>query len=223
MNAPYVAPRLQRSLSAAYSVLRCVLLPIDDLHPADRLAARCVDPVVAVERAARGRRFHLPLQRAHADAAGADRRQSRGPGRRRRAATTSASIRFVLTLPLPVSAPPQRPDFLIAKPLWPTTAMRPPDGETAVRGHHRSPTAQPVADLDGRDVARRRAGAAAGNAVHALRIRTAISCSAFRCSRARPGAPCRSASAYPAARFPFRLRRCRSLLGQTQIITFQRT
>src|SRR6185436_20107301 len=55
---------------------------------------------------------------------------------------------IVLSLPLPVSEPPQRPDFLIAKPLWPTVAMRPPDGETAVRGHIDSPTAQPVADLD---------------------------------------------------------------------------
>jgi hypothetical protein len=52
-----------------------------------------------------------------------------------------------LVLPLPLSAPPKRSDFLIPKPLWPTTVVRPPDGETAVRGFIRSGTAQPVADL----------------------------------------------------------------------------
>jgi hypothetical protein len=54
---------------------------------------------------------------------------------------------MTLTLPLPVSVPPKPSDFLIAKPLWPTPAFRPPAGETAVRGTLSSPTAQPVADL----------------------------------------------------------------------------
>jgi hypothetical protein len=55
---------------------------------------------------------------------------------------------IVLSLPLLVPSPPQSSNFLFAKPLWPTTALRPPDGETAVRGHISSPTAQPVADLE---------------------------------------------------------------------------
>jgi hypothetical protein len=54
---------------------------------------------------------------------------------------------ILLTLPLPLSTPPVRGDFLIPTPLWPTVAYRPPSGETAVRGAVRSPTAQPVAGL----------------------------------------------------------------------------
>jgi hypothetical protein len=54
---------------------------------------------------------------------------------------------ILLTLPLPLSVPPQRADFLIPRPLWPTTAVRPPDQETAIRGRISSNTAQPVADL----------------------------------------------------------------------------
>jgi hypothetical protein len=53
---------------------------------------------------------------------------------------------ILLTLPLPLSSPPQSADFLIAKPLWPTLKVRPPAGETAVRGSLASATL-PVADL----------------------------------------------------------------------------
>jgi len=52
-----------------------------------------------------------------------------------------------LTLPLPVSTPPLRSDFLIPKPLWPAVSFRPPEGETAIRGQLKSPTSQPVADI----------------------------------------------------------------------------
>jgi hypothetical protein len=52
-----------------------------------------------------------------------------------------------VSLPLPVAAPPTRDDFLIPTPLWPTTACRPPAGETALRGSIVSPTAQPVGGL----------------------------------------------------------------------------
>ena len=54
---------------------------------------------------------------------------------------------ILLTLPLPISTPPQRSDFLIPKPLWPAFSFRPPAGETAVRGQIQSPSAQPVAGL----------------------------------------------------------------------------
>jgi hypothetical protein len=54
---------------------------------------------------------------------------------------------ILLTLPLPRSVPVVASDFLIARPLWPTVALRPPAGETAVHGHIHSPTAQPVAGL----------------------------------------------------------------------------
>lgn len=39
-----------------------------------------------------------------------------------------------LDLPLPLSTPPRSDDFLLCRALWPTTAFRPPPGETAVRG-----------------------------------------------------------------------------------------
>ncbi len=54
---------------------------------------------------------------------------------------------IVLALPLALSSPPVRADFLIELPLWPASSMRPPPGETAVRGHVRSASAQPVAGL----------------------------------------------------------------------------
>jgi hypothetical protein len=41
---------------------------------------------------------------------------------------------FQVTLPLAVSSPPKASDFLQEKPLWPAESMRPPVGETAVRG-----------------------------------------------------------------------------------------
>jgi hypothetical protein len=52
-----------------------------------------------------------------------------------------------VTLPLPLSSPPTRADFLLPTPLWPTVAVRPPAGETAVRGFITSPTSQSVANL----------------------------------------------------------------------------
>jgi hypothetical protein len=54
---------------------------------------------------------------------------------------------ILLTLPLPVSAPPKASDFLSHRPLWPTVGFRPPAGETAVRGYITSPAAQPVTSL----------------------------------------------------------------------------
>jgi hypothetical protein len=50
-------------------------------------------------------------------------------------------------LPVTISSPPARADFMNAVPLWPTTAVRLAIGETAVRGVLASLTAQPVADL----------------------------------------------------------------------------
>jgi hypothetical protein len=54
---------------------------------------------------------------------------------------------ILLTLPLPVATPPTRANYLITRPLWPTPVVRPPIGETAVRGHLRSASALPVANL----------------------------------------------------------------------------
>ena len=54
---------------------------------------------------------------------------------------------ILLSLPLPLSAPPLRSDVLIPLPLWPTPALRPPPNETSVRGQVRSATAQPVGGL----------------------------------------------------------------------------
>ncbi|HWF06817.1 MAG TPA: hypothetical protein VG297_00055 [Bryobacteraceae bacterium] len=52
-----------------------------------------------------------------------------------------------LTLPRTLSVPVQRSDFLIPTPLWPTVAVRPPVGETAVRGQIQSAAALPVSGL----------------------------------------------------------------------------
>jgi hypothetical protein len=54
---------------------------------------------------------------------------------------------ILVTLPRPLSAPVQRADFLVNQLLWPTTALRPPPGETAINGSIRSATAQPVDNL----------------------------------------------------------------------------
>ncbi len=54
---------------------------------------------------------------------------------------------ILLTLPLALSAPPVAADFRRDLPLWPTPSLRPPAGETAVRGRVVSPTAQPVVGL----------------------------------------------------------------------------
>lgn len=56
-------------------------------------------------------------------------------------------VPILLTLPLPVSTPPVAADFRQDLPLWPTASLRPPAGETAVRGRIFSPTAQPVENL----------------------------------------------------------------------------
>jgi hypothetical protein len=54
---------------------------------------------------------------------------------------------ILLSLPLAVATPPRRSDYLIVRPLWPTVALRPPAGETAVRGILRSVSAQPVSGI----------------------------------------------------------------------------
>jgi hypothetical protein len=56
-------------------------------------------------------------------------------------------IAVTLPLPIPPNTPPTRADYLIPTPLWPTVALRPPDGETAVRGSIFTSTAQSVAGL----------------------------------------------------------------------------
>ena len=50
-------------------------------------------------------------------------------------------------LPVTISSPPVRLDFLTPVPLWPTTRFRPPLGETAVWGMLGTNTPQPVADI----------------------------------------------------------------------------
>jgi hypothetical protein len=54
---------------------------------------------------------------------------------------------ILLTLPLPIPTPPKRTDFLLPTRLWPTVALRPPDGETAVRGRIVGGPTLPVDDI----------------------------------------------------------------------------
>lgn len=146
MSAPYVAPRLRRTLSVVYRFYDAFFFPIDDHTP----------PVTS------------PLD-VSIPSFGWSALRSDGDGSYRFSALTltqpapsgiNLAVKveapggeyvnyepILLTLPVPLSTPPKRADFLLMKPLWPTTALRPLDGETAVRGHIRSSTAQPVANL----------------------------------------------------------------------------
>jgi hypothetical protein len=146
MSAPIVAPLLQRTLSAALRFYDVFHYPIDDSTP----------PVASPLDVS------IPSLQWHAWRIGADLTYRFSALTTTRPAPNGANLAvqvtalngdyvsfepILLTLPLPLSAPPRRTDFLIAQPLWPTTALRPLDGETGVRGLIRSSTAQPVADL----------------------------------------------------------------------------
>ena len=146
MNAPYSALLLQRTLAAAYQFHDIFFEPLDDRSP----------PV-------------LSLLDVSIPSLGWSAFRAEGDATYRFSALTVAAPApsgtnlavqvmaprgdyvnlepILLTLPRALSSPPKRSDFLITKPLWPTTALRPPDGETAVRGQIRSGTSATVSDI----------------------------------------------------------------------------
>lgn len=146
MNAPYVAPLLQRTLSAVYRFYDAFFYPIDDRTPPVTSPLDVSIPSFSWSalRAADDFTYRFSALTLTQPAPS-------GPNLAVQVVAPGGDyVSFepiVLALPLPLSTPPKRADFLISKPLWPTTAVRPPDGETAVRGYLRSNTAQPVADL----------------------------------------------------------------------------
>jgi hypothetical protein len=145
VSAPDVAPRLQRSLAAAYW-FHDVFYPLDAFTPPIGVPLDVSIPSLnwSALRAESDFTYRFSVLTLTQPApTGALTVQVTAPG-----GEYVSFDSIVLTLPLLVSSPPQRSDFLVAKPLWPTAALRPPDGETAVRGHIVSPTAQPVADLE---------------------------------------------------------------------------
>jgi hypothetical protein len=146
MATPASAPLLRRTLAVVYRFYDAFLFPINDRTPA---IASKLDVTIPRFRWSAFRaendltyRFSC-LTLTHAAVSGLNLPVE----------VTSEDGDYVnfepiqVSLPLPVSTPPLRSDFLIAKPLWPASGLRPPIGETTIRGSISSPTAQPVGGI----------------------------------------------------------------------------
>lgn len=146
MTTTFVAPRLRRALSAVFRFYDAFLFPLDDTTPPIASPLEVTIPAfgwtaLRVERDATYR-FSASTLREPAPSGVNLEVQVRAIN-----GDYMSLDPILLTLPLPVSTPVQRADFLIRQPLWPTITARPPGTETAVRGQIRSATAQPVAGL----------------------------------------------------------------------------
>jgi hypothetical protein len=146
MIPSFVEPALQRTLSAVYRFYDAFLFPIADTTPPVSSPLDVSIPslewiALRVDTDATYRFSALTLKRPAPTGINLP-VQVLAPG-----GDYVSFVPILLTLPVPVSIPPKHTDFLIPTPLWPTTIVRPPDGETAVRGVITSPTAQPVAGL----------------------------------------------------------------------------
>jgi hypothetical protein len=146
VNAPLVAPLLQRTLCAVYRFYDAFFYPISDLTPPVTSPLSVSIPSLNWSALPSDDdftyRFSAPTLTQVAPS-----------GANLAVQVTSANGDYVsfepiaLTLPLPLSTPPQRSDFLIQRPLWPTVALRPGRAETAVHGRIWTAGAQPVADI----------------------------------------------------------------------------
>jgi hypothetical protein len=146
MSPPFVAPALQRTLAAVYRFYDAFFFPIADSTPPVSSALEVSIPLLQwsaqrIETDATYRFSAFTLKRPAPTGVNLQVQVRDADGHY----VSFAPI--LLTLPMPLSVPPKRSDFLIPTPLWPTMTVRPPDGETAVRGVITSPTAQPVAGL----------------------------------------------------------------------------
>jgi hypothetical protein len=146
MSAPFVSPLLQRTLSAVYRFYDAFFFPPDLNTPQ---VASPLDVSIPSRRWSALRaesdntyRFSAPTLTVPPPA-----------GANLVVQVTALTGDYLslepikLSLPLPLSSPPVPSDFLQNTPLWPTPSLRPPDGETAVRGQVKGATAQPVAGL----------------------------------------------------------------------------
>jgi hypothetical protein len=140
------APLLQRTLSAAFRFYDAFLYPIDDLTSPLTTPLKVSIPSLNWSALRADDDFTYRFS-----ALTLTRPAPSGPGLVVQVVAPGGDyVAFEpisMNLPVPLSSPPKRADFLIAKPLWPTPAVRPSDGETAVRGFIRSSTAQPISDL----------------------------------------------------------------------------
>jgi hypothetical protein len=144
VNAPHAAARLRRTLAAVYRFHDAFHAPVDERTPPIRSPLEVSIPALRwnalrVEDDASYRFSAATLTQAP---------PSGGPFQVRVSAPAGdyRSLEdIVLNLPRwTPPAPPKREDFLMFLPLWPTPALRPPPGETAVRGHIFGPPALPV-------------------------------------------------------------------------------
>jgi len=153
MSAPFVNPRLQRTLAAAYQFYDAFFYPLDDLTPPVTTPLEVAIPslgwsALRAENDASYRFSALTLtQQAPSNTPSPPNPPSYAVQVKAPGGDYVSLEPIALVLPLPQTTPPKRGDFLIPKPLWPTPALRPPAGETAVRGFIRSATAQAVGGL----------------------------------------------------------------------------
>ena len=145
MVVPLVNPRLRRSLSAVYRFYDAFLYPLDDrtapvTAPLDVSIPSLRWSAWWSEEDSTYRFSALTLRQPAPAGVGLEVRVVARNG------DYAAFDPLTLTLPRAVSTPPARADFLVPTPLWPTVAMRPPAGETVVRGTLRDNAARPAAD-----------------------------------------------------------------------------
>lgn len=145
-STSFAHPRLQRSLAAVYRFYDAFHFPVGDTTPpivaplevsipelrwsalrVEEDATYRFSALTSAEPVPTGVNLDVQVRALHGDYVTLD--------------------PILLTLPLPLSTPVRRTDFLILQRLWPTPAMRPPRSETAVHGQIRSATAQPIAGL----------------------------------------------------------------------------
>jgi hypothetical protein len=157
MTTSFVAPQLQRTLSAVYRFYDAFLYSTDPLAPPigslhDRtpsISSRLDVSIPELQWSALQSSNDYTYRFSALTLT-----QPLPSGTKLRVQVTAAGGDYVSfepiilkQLPVPVSTPPARSDFLIPVPLWPTTAFRAPIGETAVWGLLRTNTSQPVADI----------------------------------------------------------------------------
>jgi hypothetical protein len=144
MSAPYVSPLLQRTLAVVYRFYDVFFFPLDDSTPPITSPLDVSIPSLQWSAFAADdftyRFSALTLTRPAPAAATHEVQVTALQG-------DYVSFESIKVPTILISSPPQVSDFLRNKPLWPTAAVHPPLGETAIRGQIRSTTAKPVDGL----------------------------------------------------------------------------
>jgi hypothetical protein len=157
VSTTFITPRLQRTLSAVYRFYDGFLYPTDPFVPPIGSVDDRTPPISSQLNVS------IPQLRWTASRAETDFTYRFSALTLTQAAPSGTNLVVQVTapggdyvsfepivlkkLPVTISSSPARSDFLNAVPLWPTTAVRPALGETAVRGVLQTSTPQPVADL----------------------------------------------------------------------------